>query len=121
LNNCETCHVAGTYSSVPMNALPSTYEIVDAAYNAAIASGTATTALAKGALGTTSANLTDRVTTPFAGACVSCHDSAATKSHMRLQGAQLQANRSPAFAGGESCLTCHGPGKAEDPAIAHKR
>ena len=96
LNNCETCHVAGTYSSVPLNALPSTYETIDAAYDAAIAAGTATTALAKAALVDDQANGTDRVTTPFAGACVSCHDSAATKSHIKLQGGQMQVNRNTA-------------------------
>jgi OmcA/MtrC family decaheme c-type cytochrome len=122
LNNCETCHIAGTYSAVPLNALPSTYETVDAAYDAAIATGTATTALAKGALSTTTANGTDRVTTPFAGACVSCHDSAASKAHIKLQGGQLQVNRSTAgLVGSESCATCHGAGRSEDPAIAHNR
>jgi len=75
LNNCETCHIAGTYSGVPTNALPSTYETVDAAYDAAIAGGTATTALARGALSTTTANGTDRVTTPYTGARASCHAS----------------------------------------------
>jgi decaheme c-type cytochrome, OmcA/MtrC family len=122
LNNCETCHISGTYSGVPLNALPSTYEIVDAAYDAGIAAGTATTALAKGALATSTANSTDRVTTPFAGACVSCHDSAASKAHIKLQGGQLQVNRStPGLVGGESCVTCHGAGRSEDPAIAHNR
>ena len=119
LNNCETCHVAGTYSSVPLNALPATYESVDAAYDAAIAAGTATPALAKAALSTN--NGTDRVTSPFAGACVSCHDSAATQSHIKLQGGKLQVNRNSGVAGSESCVTCHGPGRSEDPAVAHKR
>jgi OmcA/MtrC family decaheme c-type cytochrome len=122
LNNCETCHIAGTYSSVPLNALPSTYETIDAAYDAAIAGGTATTALAKGALSTTTANGTDHVTTPFAGACVSCHDSTATKSHIKLQGGQVQVNRNTTgLVASESCVTCHGPGRSEDPAVAHKR
>ncbi|HEY0885656.1 MAG TPA: OmcA/MtrC family decaheme c-type cytochrome [Ramlibacter sp.] len=119
LNNCETCHVAGTYSSVPLNALPSTYESIDAAYAAAITGGTATPALAKAALSTN--NGTDRVTSPFAGACVSCHDSAAAKSHIQLQGGKLQVNRNSGVAGSESCVTCHGPGRSEDPVIAHKR
>ena len=119
LNNCETCHVAGTYSSVPLNALPSTYESVDAAYDAAIAGGTATPALAKAALSTN--NGTDRVTSPFSAACVSCHDSAATQSHIRLQGGKLQVNRNSGVVGSESCVTCHGPGRSEDPAVAHAR
>jgi OmcA/MtrC family decaheme c-type cytochrome len=118
LSACETCHVAGTYSSVPMNSLPSTYESVDAAYDASIASGTATPALAKAALSTV--NGTDRVTSPFAAACVSCHDAPSAKAHMTTQGGKLQVTRNGVVAGGEACLTCHGPGKAEDPAVVHK-
>ncbi len=80
LNNCETCHVSGTYSSVPLNALPSTYETIDAAYDAAIAGGTATTVNGQErSCRRPAANGTDHVTTPFAGACVSCHDSTATQ------------------------------------------
>jgi OmcA/MtrC family decaheme c-type cytochrome len=122
LNNCETCHIGGTYSSVPLTALPSTYETIDAAYDAAITGGTATTVTAKNALSTTAANATDHVTTPFAGACVSCHDSSAAKSHIKLQGGALQVNRNTVSAGAsESCVTCHGPGRGEDPAVVHKR
>ncbi|MEO8654830.1 MAG: hypothetical protein ABI409_11960, partial [Ramlibacter sp.] len=95
---------------------------IDAAYDAGIAGGTATTVMAKNALSTTAANGTDRVTTPFAGACVSCHDSTATKSHIKLQGGQVQVNRNTTgLVASESCVTCHGPGRSEDPAVAHKR
>ena len=122
LNNCETCHIGGTYSSVPLNALPATYETIDAAYDAGIAAGTATTVMAKNALSTTTANGTDHVTTPFAGACVSCHDSSATKSHIKLQGGQIQVNRNTTgLVASESCVTCHGPGRNDDPAIVHKK
>jgi OmcA/MtrC family decaheme c-type cytochrome len=122
LNNCETCHVAGTYSGVPLSTLPSTHETIDAAYDAALAAGTATTVNAKNALATTNANATDHVTTPFAAACVSCHDAASTQSHIKLQGGQIQVNRSAVGQlVGESCTTCHGAGKTEDPAVAHKR
>ena len=122
LNQCETCHLAGTYSGVPPNTLPSTYETVDAAYDFAIASGSATVALARAALSTTTGNGTDRVTTPFTGACVSCHDSTASKAHIRLQGGQMQVNRNTSgLVSSESCVTCHGAGRSEDPAIAHIR
>jgi OmcA/MtrC family decaheme c-type cytochrome len=121
LNNCEGCHVAGSYSGVPLNTLPSTYETIDAAYDAAITAGNATTVHAKNALATTNANATDHVTTPFAAACVSCHDGASTQSHIKLQGGQIQVNRNTVGAVvGESCTTCHGAGKSEDPAVVHK-
>ena len=81
-NNCETCHIAGTYNNVSANALASTYESIDAAYAAAITAGTATTALAKTALN--KANPDDKVTSPFAAACISCHDSAAAQGHVAI-------------------------------------
>jgi len=124
LNNCETCHVAGTYSNVSASALASTYEAIDAAYAAAIAAGTATPALAKTALNT--ANNDDTVTSPFAAACISCHDSVAAQSHVANNGGKIMVKRSvfqTAVAtpgGGESCATCHGTGKAEDVAVKHK-
>ena len=124
LNTCETCHVAGTFSNVSATALASTYEAIDAAYAAAIAAGTATPALAKTALNT--ANSDDTVTSPFAAACISCHDSVAAQSHVANNGGKIMVKRSvfqTAVAtpgGGESCATCHGAGKAEDPAAVHK-
>ena len=111
LRNCETCHAAGTYSGAPANALASTYE----ANNGAIA----TPADAKLSLASTP-NASDRVTTPFAGACVSCHDSAPAQAHMKLNGGQIMVNRSTLSLGGESCAVCHGAGRDKDPAAVHK-
>ncbi|MBE0613688.1 MAG: OmcA/MtrC family decaheme c-type cytochrome [Burkholderiales bacterium] len=127
LNNCETCHIAGTYASVPTGALASTYESIDATYKA-----TANTTNAKAAYG--QANPEDKVTSPFAAACVACHDSVAAQSHMSTQGGLIQVERgvtatpvagtftySIATAGkGEACATCHGVGKAEDITVKHK-
>ncbi|MBI4290543.1 MAG: OmcA/MtrC family decaheme c-type cytochrome [Betaproteobacteria bacterium] len=124
LNNCQTCHVAGTYSSVPVGALSSTYESIDAAYAAGIAGGTATTAMAKTAL--SSVSTTDTVASPFAAACGSCHDSAAALGHMATNNGLIQVTRgtfqtSVTTPGqGEACATCHGIGKAEDAAVVHK-
>jgi OmcA/MtrC family decaheme c-type cytochrome len=122
LSKCTTCHVsststATTYNTVPANTLVSTYESIDAAYAAAITGGTATPAIAKTALNT--ANATDIVTTPFSAACVSCHDAASTKSHMALNGGVVNGTRAAALAVVESCATCHGVGKAYDPAVVH--
>ena len=97
LNNCETCHVTATsatttYNTVPLNALPSRYEAINADYAAGIAGGTATTAMAKASLATM--NDTDAVTTPFTASCVSCHDHPAAKAHMTLNGGLINVARS---------------------------
>jgi OmcA/MtrC family decaheme c-type cytochrome len=124
LNNCESCHVTAnntstTYNTVPSGALVSTHESVNDAYLA-----TPTTANAKASLNTL--NLKDVVTTPFAAACVSCHDSSASKAHISISGGSILARREVAQAAGrpledvESCTVCHGPGREYDPAVIHK-
>ncbi len=128
LNNCETCHVTAasseqkTYNFVPANTLLSTYEAVDATYAAGIVSGTATPAMAKTSLNT--ANVTDRVTTPFAASCVSCHDRAAAKAHITLNGGVVNGSRAAARPTGvedvESCAVCHGPGREFDTVKLHQ-
>jgi hypothetical protein len=129
LNDCETCHVTATgntttYNSIPAGALSSTYESIDAAYAAGIAGATATPAMAKTALNT--ANTTDIVTTPWAGACVSCHDNSAAKSHITINGGAVNVARSVAQAiprpleDVESCAVCHGAGRDFDTAKIHK-
>ena len=121
LKNCESCHAAGTYSAVPLNTLPSTYEIIDTTYDAALTANTATVANVITAHATKGANATDHVTTPYTAACVSCHDSTAAQAHMKTQGGLINVNRSVAKAGsGEACATCHGTGKSEDVAVKHK-
>ena len=127
LNSCETCHVTATsdtttYNSVPAGALVSTYESVDAAYAAAGAA--ATPAMAKTALNTT--NTTDIVTTPFAAACVSCHDNNAAKAHMTINGGAVSLTRALAQPSArtledvESCAVCHGPGRDFDTKKVHQ-
>jgi OmcA/MtrC family decaheme c-type cytochrome len=123
LENCETCHVTATassmtYSTVPTNALMSTYESIDANYAAAILAANATPAMAKSSLAT--ASDTDTVVTPFSAACVSCHDNGMAKLHMTLNGGAIGVPRSTAVAKVESCATCHGPGKTYDAATIHK-
>ena len=115
LNKCETCHISGTYGSVPAGALPSTQESVNAAYAA-----TPNPANAKASR--LSNNPTDIVTSPFAAACVACHDSAVVQSHMKSTGiATIKGARSSLVPGTEQCAFCHGPGKIVDVTVAHNK
>jgi OmcA/MtrC family decaheme c-type cytochrome len=128
LNNCETCHVPGTYSGVPANALASTYESIDAAYSTAISAGNATPALAKAALSTVSA--TDTVTSPYVAACIGCHASTKAKSHFGLYKSAVVQQARSVFAttvatnstdsSAAVCASCHGVGKDKDVVAAHK-
>jgi OmcA/MtrC family decaheme c-type cytochrome len=129
LNNCETCHVTATgstatYNTIPTGSLVSTYESIDATYAAAIVGGTATPADAKRSLAT--ANLTDNVMTPFAAACVSCHDSSPAKAHITINGGAINVTRAAAqpsprpLEDVESCAVCHGAGRDFDTAKVHK-
>lgn len=124
LNNCETCHVSAnsstqkTYNTVPANTLVSVFESVDADYAAAKAANnnTATATMASNSLRLP--NATDVITTPFAGACVSCHDGSSAKNHIKLNGGVVNGLRSEQ--GGESCAVCHGAGAEFDTAVVHK-
>jgi OmcA/MtrC family decaheme c-type cytochrome len=111
LSNCESaCHKPGTYSSVPTNTLASTYE-----YN----NGTVPMTPAAYKLSFVQPNATDKVTTPFAASCVSCHDATTAQAHMQLNGAQIKVNRSALALTGESCALCHAAGKEFDPVKVH--
>ncbi len=115
LKKCESCHISGTYSGVPANVLATTYE----ADNGVFVNGTSrTTADAKAAL--SAPNAGDKVTTPFAAACVTCHDKSAAKAHIALNGGQVLALRSALNLAGESCGVCHGAGSEFDPVKVHK-
>jgi OmcA/MtrC family decaheme c-type cytochrome len=147
LNNCEACHVTGTnttttYNSIPSGALVSTHESINGSYACAkqglgydpaanngagactATAATATTAMAKTSLNTV--NTGDSVTTPFAAACISCHDNSAAKAHIDINGGSVLARRDVAQKANrpledvESCAVCHGPGRSVDAAVIHK-
>jgi OmcA/MtrC family decaheme c-type cytochrome len=136
INNCETCHVTytgvssglgsvKTYATIPSGALVTAYEAIDAAYAAATTAGTATPADAKRSLAT--ANATDIVRTPWAGACGSCHESSAARAHIAINGGAVDVTRAAAqptprtLEDVESCSVCHGPGRDFDTAVVHNK
>jgi OmcA/MtrC family decaheme c-type cytochrome len=113
LSNCEGCHITGTYSAVPANALVTVFESRNDAFVAA-----PTPALAHASLA--AANGQDTVQAPYGSACASCHDSSAARSHMQINGSRLNVNRSSVGVISESCQVCHGPGASYDAAVVHK-
>lgn len=111
LSNCEaSCHRSGTYSSVPANTLASIYEANN---------GTVPITPAAYKLSFAQPNASDKVTTPFAAACVSCHDKVPAQAHISLNGGQIKANRSALALSGEACAACHAAGKEFDPVKVH--
>jgi OmcA/MtrC family decaheme c-type cytochrome len=142
LNNCETCHLPGTYD----------FSNADSAAQASsrlfrtVATGTvvtsASTALQKFStspyvsLGTnygsgftfnaatgaaTQAATTTLVSSPTTAACFGCHDSSTAQSHMTGNGGAIYEPRSTALAKSEACLSCHTPGAIADIKTVHSR
>jgi len=111
LNNCESCHKAGTYASVPTGALMTTNVTTDGT-NATLADVVA----ARG----TVPNATDKVIPPFTASCYSCHNSPDAIFHISVdKGTPLDATRSSNP--GEGCALCHGVGRTNDPVLYHKK
>jgi len=107
---CLACHKAGTYLAVPEGASATnwkTFNGVDDRTNILAARNTVP-------------NAQDVVATPYASACYSCHDSAIAKAHMEQNGGQIGVDRqSLATPVLETCVLCHGAGRAADVKVAH--
>jgi OmcA/MtrC family decaheme c-type cytochrome len=58
---------------------------------------------------TTAAGAATLVISPVSSACFACHDTAAARSHMVMNGGSIYEPRSTALAKAETCLICHGP------------
>ncbi|MDD3937013.1 OmcA/MtrC family decaheme c-type cytochrome [Rhodoferax sp.] len=111
LNNCESCHKAGTYASVPTGALMTTNATTD---------GTNATSDAVKAARESVPNATDKVIPPFTASCYSCHNSPDAIFHISVdKGTPLDATRSSNP--GEGCALCHGAGRTNDPVLYHKK
>jgi OmcA/MtrC family decaheme c-type cytochrome len=119
LNDCTTCHNAGTYEltgkwetptqnpPTPNDILASSMETVPTATDAA----TYNTEIAD--------QTNDLTISPTAAVCSACHDSSLAQVHMEDQGgAQFNVLQS-AITGRETCSICHGPGRVADVNVVH--
>jgi OmcA/MtrC family decaheme c-type cytochrome len=63
------------------------------------------------------------VQSPVTAVCVSCHDSAIARNHMKGNGGVFYTTRSTALAinQSEQCLMCHGPGRIASIKDVHSR
>ncbi len=102
LNNCEGCHLEGTYYPVDPAAVLATS--VDA--------------------GADRSTLTDDVAiSPNSAVCSSCHMDDLARNHMIQNGGDFNAAKDDTGAlistGNETCQLCHGPGSTADTAVMH--
>jgi OmcA/MtrC family decaheme c-type cytochrome len=102
LNNCEGCHLAGTYYPVdPDTVLATTIDV-----------------------GADRSILMDDVAiSPNTSVCSSCHTSDLAKNHMVQNGGDFMAGKDETGAllssGAETCQLCHGPGASADVGVLH--
>ena len=146
LNNCEQCHVAGSYdfrTAANNAAVPNLLWTTDAKGNmtndattnpggiASIGLSPWVTTLGKGQIDYRTDNL---VSSPIASSCFGCHDSKYAVGHMRQNGGTLVTLASTVTATGtgvrtsgyspnawEGCMSCHGPDKVADIKKVHMK
>lgn len=119
LNDCLTCHRPGTYELTGTWGDPT----VNGILSSSIIATPAATDLASYRAGLTD-QADDLRISPTASACSSCHDSALTAAHMRLNGGvfaatQLDITNRTVLGGYETCSLCHGPGRVADVKAVH--
>ena len=107
LNNCEGCHLPGTYYPVdPTGVLATT-----------IRTGPEIGPADRSTL------VDDVAISPNSSVCSSCHTSALAKNHMTQNGGDFQAGKDDTGAmispSNETCQLCHGPGASADVGELH--
>ena len=102
LNNCEGCHLEGTYYPVDPTAVLGT--TIDTGGDRSILSD-------------------DTVISPNSAVCSSCHTSDLARNHMVQNGGDFEAGKTETGAlvssGTETCQLCHGPGASADVGVMH--
>ena len=103
LENCEGCHLPGTYFPVnPATVLGTT---VDVGLDNTVPTD-------------------DTVVSPNTSACSGCHVTALAAEHMKQNGGDFDATKaadsSLISSGVETCELCHGPGRTSDVKVMHR-
>jgi OmcA/MtrC family decaheme c-type cytochrome len=117
LQDCETCHLPGTY-------------VLDGDWELPTENGILSSTIAAAPLGTTAAEIGAEVEdpaddlniTPTAAVCSSCHDGDLAKAHMEVPGGAVFAETQGVISGApviETCAICHGPGRSADVELVH--
>ena len=143
LNQCETCHLPGTYdfSATPSAVLNQSSGQDNRLYRTVatgILASTGTTytyspyitidlnygtgfSFNAGTGVTVQAAATTLVSSPTVAACSACHDNADAISHYKANLGSFYAPRSAGLASNETCLICHGPGRVAGIAAMHSK
>ena len=124
----------GTSADPVANFALSPYVVKDNVYNygagfAFNASATAASNITKAdgtvfsnpAQGVFNAEGTTLVDSPISTVCFACHDSAAARGHIELNGGSIYAARSTALGKAEQCVVCHAAGKEQDIEALHAK
>jgi OmcA/MtrC family decaheme c-type cytochrome len=102
LNNCEGCHLAGTYYPVDPAAVMAT--TIDVGADRSVL-------------------LDDVAISPNSSVCSSCHTSDLAKNHMLQNGGDFAAGKTNdgtlVSSGVETCNLCHGEGRVADVVVTH--
>lgn len=108
LQDCEACHLSGTYELEDVWEYPTTNGILSTTISTLVNTDPAD----------------DLNISPTAAVCSSCHDSLLARSHMLVPGSALFGETQATIdsAAGftpETCALCHGPGRSSDVEVVH--
>ncbi|MGD2076570.1 MAG: OmcA/MtrC family decaheme c-type cytochrome [Gammaproteobacteria bacterium] len=125
VQDCETCHLEGTYELEGIWETPTLNGILASTVNSAPNATVGGIATGPGSLAEGLADQSDDLNiSPTAAVCSSCHDSAVAQGHMVVPGGavfdQTQQYISDMIDGNfETCAVCHGPGRDADVEEVH--